>query len=90
MGLLTEPGTPVFLSCRWAGWSWSWLVPLRYSESLRLKETSLSGAGYCLGVLRLAGFSASWSACLQSAPPLSAHSCDSKCRFIKVDHNQTR
>ena len=54
-GRLTDVGFAASLSRRCAGWSWSWLVPLRDTEVRISKLTSLSGLGYTRGVCFAAG-----------------------------------
>lgn len=50
-------GTLSSLRVRWAGWSPSWLVPLRATDESRSKLIFPSGLGYSIGVQSLAGFS---------------------------------
>lgn len=57
----TSPGTESSLSVRWAGWSWSWLVPVSATDDSRSKESSPSGLGYAIGVHSEAGRNALWS-----------------------------
>jgi hypothetical protein len=59
MARLRSTGTLSSLSVRWAGWSPSWLVPLRATDDSRSKLSLPSGRGYSMGVHSLAGFS--WS-----------------------------
>lgn len=46
---------------RWAGWSPSWLVPVKATDVSKSKLILPSGFGYSIGLHSLAGFSLLWS-----------------------------
>lgn len=75
-----ETGMLSFFKVRWAGWSPSWLVPLRATDESRSKLIFPSGLGYSIGVQSLAGFS--WFA---SRPETDWTRLVTKCWFFYAE-----